>query len=149
MDKQTAASISKRLLELSEAAQRSLVVVKANDSIETATAYRALVGRLMGYAYTNVLAQLWREYPDLEPEGMTAPDTPVGFSSLAPESRAALEGLVVQGRSDFARLRDLPPSEALPEEAVAELEGVLEAIESFIANPDPAGRPLGPRRIGV
>jgi hypothetical protein len=148
MEKQTAALVSQRLLRLSGEADASVTTVMTHDAAPTARAYRALVGRLMGYAYTNVLAQVWRHFPELEPEGMrkaaTNPST-----SLSSESKAALGALVERARSELAFLRGLPASESFPESAIAELEQVVSEIEAFMFNPAAGGAPSGSRRVGV
>lgn len=66
-------NIAKRMLNLMDA-----ISIQVNESIreiqeqcteEEFRAYRRGAGRVMGYAYTDVMVPIFEEHPDLKPAG--------------------------------------------------------------------------------
>jgi len=63
--------IAKQLIDtLDDCSQRineTIRLVQENCSDEEFRAYRKAAGFVMGYIYTDVVAQLYKEHPDMEP----------------------------------------------------------------------------------
>jgi hypothetical protein len=70
MDKKIAAQIREVLLECSGKVDESLGWVQKSCSQEEFQEYRRAAGKIMGAIYFEALEPIFREYPDLQPEGM-------------------------------------------------------------------------------
>jgi hypothetical protein len=70
MDKQTAAQIRELLLECAGKVDESIGLMQKSSSQDEFQEYRRAAGRIMGAIYFEVLEPIYREHPDLQPEGM-------------------------------------------------------------------------------
>ncbi len=113
----------------------SLSIVKQHESLGELNVYARLVGLFLGHSYTNILAPLWEQYPELEPEQMKgeyAERQPV----LSPESREAISAFLVaampalQLAQQYAAATPNLPFGGFPEVAKS-----VEEIQHFLANP--------------
>ncbi len=135
-----AASVSSHALRASAAAEDSLLAVMATHPVVSAHAYRRLVGRFMGYLYTNVLAGVWHEHPSLEPpshspspsEAPPAPDP--GHNALAALAIAKKE--LSEVRAVFAR-EHIDPESWSRYGGINEIESVLVKMVAFVTDPPP------------
>jgi hypothetical protein len=138
MDEKLAAEIASRLQKVSALCDSSLGPIKTNENLGIIEVYGRLVGLFMGHAYTNVLAPIWRTFPNLEPAEMkTSYVEPE--PTLTEESQRALREFVAQARPalDFIT-KSVPAAEAAQFFAyggLAELEEALTKIEQFLARP--------------
>jgi hypothetical protein len=66
--------LAKRMLDLMEAisaqVNESIREVQQQCTEEEFKAYRRGAGRVMGYAFTDVMAPIYQEHPDLKPAGL-------------------------------------------------------------------------------
>ncbi len=131
-------AICVQLDEASALCDRSLQVLKAHEGLGIIQAYLPLVGAFLGHSYTNILAPIWRQFPELEPEEMKKPyKEPVAF--LSPESKAAISAFAVVAGPALARVEAVLESEgrsfALPFGGLAEVKKSVAEIEGFLATP--------------
>jgi hypothetical protein len=110
----------------------------SNEGLGQVKVYGRLVGNFMGYAFTNVLAPLWKEYPELEPDDMKEPYVePV--PSLTPESQDALHAFLVEARAAMDCIKFSVGAEEFNRlfafGDLVEVEDTIAAIESFLAEP--------------
>ncbi len=138
MDPELAKEIAKRIQDASALCESSLRTVMTQESLGHVQVYGRLVGDFMGHSYTNMLAPIWKAFPDLEPPEMRTPyveESP----TLTPQSRQALSEFVRNARAalDFARSA-VPPAEAesfFSFGGLAEVEKAVSAIEDYLAKP--------------
>lgn len=100
--------------------------------------YGRLVGDFLGHSYTNLLAPIWKAFPEFEPAEMRAPYVEPK-PTLTAESRQALSRFVREARValDFVRAA-VPPGEAkafFNFGGLEEVEKAVSAIEDFLAHP--------------
>jgi hypothetical protein len=138
LDQNTAQAIAKRLQEASKLCDSSLRTVMLNEGLGQVKVYGRLVADFMGYAFTNILAPIWKKYPELEPEEMKEPYVePV--PTLTPESKDALRTFLVEACAAVNYVK----SSVGPEECkrlfrfggVAEVEEKIRDIEAFLEKP--------------
>ncbi len=72
-DKEIAKQLISVLERCSSELNESVHLVQQKCTAEEFSAYRRGAGMVMGYIYTDVLAPLWKEHPDLEPPEMREP----------------------------------------------------------------------------
>jgi hypothetical protein len=70
MRKDMAEEITRELLSCSGKLDRSVGLLQGVVDEEFFTRYRGLVGQVMGMLYIEILRDLFRQYPELEPESM-------------------------------------------------------------------------------
>jgi len=70
MNKELARDVRDALLDCSGKLDRSVSILEEVTSEQFVRRYRRLVGAIMGEFYVEVLRDLYREHPDLEPETM-------------------------------------------------------------------------------
>jgi hypothetical protein len=138
LDQNTAQAIAKRLQEASKLCDSSLRTVMSNEGLGQVKVYGRLVADFMGYAFTNILAPIWKKYPELEPEEMKEPYVePV--PTLTPESKDALRAFLVEARATMNFVKSnigLEESKQLfAFGGVTEVENTITAIEAFLEKP--------------
>lgn len=138
MDAEVAKEIAKRIQEASALCESSLRTVMTQEGLGHVQVYGRLVGDFMGHSYTNLLAPIWKAFPELEPPEMRAPYVEPK-PTLTAESRQALSQFVREARValDFVRAAVLH-SEAKAFFKFGGLEEVakaVSAIEDFLAHP--------------
>jgi hypothetical protein len=116
----------------------SLKVVMANDSLGQAKVFGGLVGAFLGHSYTNVLAPLWKTFPDLEPPEMKQPWTepePV----LSPASQKALRMFLDQAHAALRMFEEVAPKDERNTMSafgrLSEVDSAVAEIERFLALP--------------
>jgi hypothetical protein len=138
INQNAAQEIAKRFQEASKLCDASLRTVMSNEGLGQVTVYGRLIGEFMGYAFTNILAPIWKKFPELEPEEMKEPYVePV--PTLTPESKEALRAFLVEACAAVNYVK----SSVGPEECkrlfrfggVTEVEDKIAAIESFLEKP--------------
>ena len=147
MDTEIAKEIAKRIQQATALCESSLRTVMSQEGLGHVQVYGRLVGDFMGHSYTNVLAPIWKAFPQLEPPEMRTPYVEEA-PTLTPQSRQALSQFVREARTalDFARSA-VPPAEAenfFRFGGLAEVEKAVSAIEDFLATPrirDTEGKP--------
>ena len=113
----------------------SLSVLKRHESLGELNIYARLVGLFLGHSYTNILAPLWEQYPELEPEQMKG-EYAERQPALSPESRDAIAAFLVAVKPAlhlaqlYAAATPNLPFGGFPEVAKSVAE-----IEHFLANP--------------
>lgn len=138
MDADAAKEIAQRMQKASASCNASLRTVMTHEGLGHVQVYGRLVGNFMGHSYTNVLAPIWKAFPELQPPEMRTPyveQTP----TLTPESRRALTEFVRDARAalDYAKSA-VSPSEAevfFGFGGLAEVETAVSAIEDYLARP--------------
>ena len=146
MDPKAAKEIAARIGKASTLCNASLRTVMSHEGLGHVQVYGRLVGNFMGYSYTNLLAPIWKAFPQLEPPEMRTPHVEQ-VPTLTPESREALTDFVREARAaiDFARTA-ISPGEAekfFGFGGLAEVDDAVSAIENYLAHPrirDPEGK---------
>ena len=138
MDTEVAKEITKRIQEASALCESSLRMVMTHEGLGHVQVYGRLVGDFLGHSYTNLLAPIWKAFPELEPTEMRVPYVEPK-PTLTAESRQALSQFVREARValDFVR-RAVPSGEAkqlFNFGGLEEVEKAVSAIEDFLANP--------------
>jgi len=138
MDRAVAEEIIAELRKASDLCEASLRTVMSNETPGHAKVMRNLVGQFMGNAYLNVLAPLWKTFPDLEPPEMRQPYSEPAID-LSPASREAIRAFLRQAHSALELIeRAVPQAEqddTFQHGGVPEVEEKVAAIESFLDNP--------------
>lgn len=70
MNRELAKSVVDMAFAYASKLDQSVARTKSECSDEEFKRYRAAVGKVLGYMYTDVLRLIFREYPDLEPEAL-------------------------------------------------------------------------------
>lgn len=138
MDADAAKEITRRIQEASALCESSLRTVMTQEGLGHVQVYGRLVGDFLGHTYTNVLAPIWKTFPELEPPEMRAPYVEPK-ATLTPESEQALGRFIREARAalDFV-LRTVPPAEAqafFKFGGLEEVEKAVSAIEDYLAHP--------------
>ena len=138
MDAKLAQEIASRVQEASSVCESSLHTIKANEALGVVEVYGRLVGLFMGYAYTNVLAPIWKTFPAPEPIEMKSPYVEPE-PTLTAESQIALRKFITEARSalEFTK-KSISASEAAQTfryGGLIELEEALTKIEHFLTHP--------------
>ena len=68
MTVELAQEICKLMLDIGGKLDRSVNLVKDNSAPAGFDLYRASVGRIMGYIYSDILKPIYREHPSLVPD---------------------------------------------------------------------------------
>ena len=76
MDLQTAAAITRVMLDVSAQLDASVRLVQDDANPSEFDAYRRCVGNLMGQIYCDVLSPIFKEHPQLTPAQLTASQSP-------------------------------------------------------------------------
>ncbi len=127
MDHDTARKLTEILTSCAKTLGKSSDEVKAISAESAWAPYRIVVAETMGVLYLDLLAELWRDHPDLEPKGGD------NVSYYNPEklrlSREAAE-IVIRATTDAKRCIDeakrLLPPESGPAQEV--LDGVTRRL---------------------
>ena len=133
---QSAEALAAKLEEASALCSKSLRVVKLHENIGTLQVYARLAGLFLGNSYTNILAPLWHEHPELEPESMKQSyQEPI--PSLSPESQAAISAFLSAAAVALGEAESTLAlvSKQLPFGGVAEVSKTASAIAEFLQNP--------------
>lgn len=69
IDKQTAADVSKQLLEAFYSVENAMRIIQEKCSEDEFNAFRSEAGKVAGGLYL-LLEPLWKAYPELAPEGI-------------------------------------------------------------------------------
>ena len=146
MDTEVAKAITKRIQEASASCESSLRTVMTQEGLGHVQVYGRLVGDFLGHSYTNLLAPIWKAFPEIEPAEMREPYVEPK-ATLTAESREALGRFIREARValDFVRAA-VPPSEAnqfFNFGGLEEVEKAVSAIEDFLMNPrfrEPEGK---------
>ena len=93
MEKEAARRILSVAMESSRRIDDSLKGVADSSHNTVFLAYRRCAARVMGYIYTEILAPIWNEHPDLAPEWFTIKST-VGENQMLSALRAELLSLM-------------------------------------------------------
>jgi len=72
-NRELARQVIDALDESSNVINESIRLVKEGCSEEEFVAYRKAAGFVMGYLYTDVLAPIYKQHPDLEPNELKPP----------------------------------------------------------------------------
>lgn len=70
MRKDLAEEVTRELLSCSSKLDHSVGLLQGVVDEDFFTRYRGLVGQTMGMLYIEILRELFRQYPDLEPDSM-------------------------------------------------------------------------------
>ena len=137
IERKAAEEIIKLVEQSGALCNASLKTIKVNESLGHVQVYGRLVSFFLGHSYTNLLAPIWKAFPDLEPEQMKEPYVePV--PSLTPESMAALAAFVAQATEANAKIKSLLGEaglNTLPYGGFPEVERSVAEIQEFLAHP--------------
>jgi len=138
MNQDLAKEIARRFQEASSLCNSSLRTVMSNEGLGQVEVYGRLVGYFMGNAFSNVIAPIWKKYPELEPEHMKEPYVkPVPI--LTQESQQALRAFLAEAQAAMELVRSsVSPDESqeiFAFDGIAEVEDTIAAISSFLENP--------------
>jgi hypothetical protein len=138
MDAKQASEIASEIQRASALCESSMHAVKTNENLGFIKVYGRLVGDFMGHSYTNVLAPIWKAFPELEPDEMKGPyvePEPI----LTPESQQAIRAFVDAARQAVELTKRVVPSDQRANTfkygGLEEVEEGLAKIEEFLARP--------------
>jgi hypothetical protein len=138
MDRKDAEKLVESFLRATTLCNAALKVVMANDSLGQAKVFGGLVGAFLGHSHTNVLAPLWKTFPDLEPPEMKQPWTepePV----LSPASQKALRTFLDQAHAALRMVEEVVPQDERNTMSafggLSEVGSAVAGIERFLALP--------------
>ena len=138
MDRKDAERLVETFVKASTLCDECLQTIKVNDSLGQAKVFLRLAGEFLGHSYTNVLAPLWKAYPDLEPPHMKEPLVQPELV-LSPASQEALRAFLSQARAALRLVEGIvPPDECEKTFAfggLPEVESAVVAIEDFLTSP--------------
>ena len=138
MDAEVAKEITRRIQEASALCESSLRTVMTREGLGHVQVYGRLVGDFLGHSYTNLLAPIWKAFPDLEPPEMRAPYVEPD-PTLTAESRQALSQFIREARVALELVRAaVPPAEAqafFKFGGLEEVEKAVSAIEDYLVHP--------------
>ena len=133
--RELAEALSAKLEEASALCNESLRVAKQYESLGELNVYARLVGLFLGHSYTNLLAPLWEQFPDLEPKQMKG-EYQEREPMLTPESRAAISAFLAAVKPALQLAEQYAvESKHLPFGGVPEVSKSVEEIERFLAQP--------------
>jgi hypothetical protein len=138
MDAEVAKEVTERIQKASALCESSLRTIMTQEGLGHVQVYGRLVGDFLGHSYTNLLAPIWKAFPELEPAEMRVPYVEAK-PTLTAESQQALTQFIREARVvlDFVRAA-VPPGEAkafFNFGGLEEVEKAVLAIEDFLANP--------------
>ena len=138
LDRTSAEEIAALIKQSSELCDASLKVVKSNEGLGQLQVFARLAGSFLGHSYANLLAPIWEQHPELEPQEMKEPyKEPV--PSLTPESMVTIAAFLKQATSSLVRINHLLQSQhaslVLPFGGLPEIERSVANIEEFLAKP--------------
>jgi hypothetical protein len=138
ISREAAKEIVAMLEEASALCNESLRVVKCNEGLGQVQVYGRLAGLFLGNSYTNLLAPLWKQFPELESPQMKEPYVePV--ATLTPESQAAIAAFAISAKRALSKATEVmaltSANEHLPFGGIGEVESAATAIEEFLAKP--------------
>jgi hypothetical protein len=140
MDRNIAEDLAALFKRASTFCHHSLDTVKANETFGQAERYSRLVGQFTTYCFTNVLAPIWRKFPELEPAELKELEG-VGDLSLTPESEEALRAFLAEFRRAIFFAKETIAAgkcaDLFCSEEIAEVEEAASRIEVFLARPSP------------
>ncbi len=138
INRQSAEKIIALFNEASALCDDSLRTIKRNENLGHVQVYGRLAGQFLGDSYMNILAPIWKTFPDLEPPEMKTPyiEPPM---VLTPESESALKAFLAVARSAIESTKHLATSgesEILfSYGGLPEVEQAVAAIENFLEKP--------------
>ncbi len=113
-------------------------VVMSNDGLGIANVYGRLVGQFLGNSYTNLLAPLWKSFPELEPESMKGVYVEP-TASLSPASQTAIRAALEDAKAAIAYAKANIPESGQEQlfrfDGLSEIEATVDAIEAFLRTP--------------
>ena len=140
ISRKAAIELIAKLDEASMLCTDSLKVVRTHEALGTVQVYGRLAGFFLSDSYTNILAYLWKEYPDLEPASMRVPyEEPI--ASLTTESQAAISAFAVCANEAISKAYEImgvgerTSAMVLPFGGIPEVEKSIAAVEDFLVNP--------------
>lgn len=68
-DKKVAKEIADTIENCLDLINKSILLVQAKCDKDEFEGYRKAAGMVMGYMYTDILAPLYKDHPELDPEG--------------------------------------------------------------------------------
>jgi hypothetical protein len=138
MDRKDAEKVAESFLRASTLCDESLKVVKANDGLGQVKVFGRLAGAFLGHTYTNVLAPLWKSFPDLQPAAIKEPWTepePV----LSPASQQALRTFLDQAYAALRLVENVVPQDErntmFAFGGLPEVNSAVAEIGRFLASP--------------
>jgi len=136
--RESAERISKLIQEASALCDESLRVVKSNETLGQVQVYGRLAGQFLGDSFLNILAPVWKAFPELEPSHMREPyksPTPI----LTAESQEAIRRFAASANlalSETSRILESSHAlQSLPFGGFPEVQRATKAIEDFLAKP--------------
>lgn len=106
MNRSFAESLRDVVLRCSSILDASAQTIVGRCGPEDAKQYRRLVGRVMGYSFTNILSPIFAEHPDLEPASFRGAENDAGAQAGPPPPEPAeLSKAISDVRSQLERLK--------------------------------------------
>jgi hypothetical protein len=138
IDKKSAEEIVAYLSKANSLCNESLRIIKTNEVLGHIHVYGRLVGEFLGHSYLNILAPIWKAYPDLMPPEMKESHVETE-PTLCSESQAALSQFVSEAQKAIEEIKRLVPIEKSANtfnfDGLEEVEKALVDIEDFMAKP--------------
>jgi len=138
MERKDAEEVVESFLRASALCNESLRVVMSNDSLGQAKVFGGLVGTFMGHCYTNILAPIWKTYPDLEPPEMKQPWSEPE-PALSSASQQALRTFLDQAHAALRMTEEVVRQDERDAMfafgGLPEVDSAVAGIERFLASP--------------
>ena len=134
MDRETAVQLVVEIQRVCEDMDRSVGILAGTIAEPQSAAYRRIVGRMIGYMFTDFLRPIARTYPDLEPPQLRTPpqvETPLSAADIDAIGKIILATESVKRVASGA---DVPEGERrLWEEGLVSITSGLDELRQFIA----------------
>lgn len=134
IDRQSAEEIVALFTKADTLCNDALKTIKRDESLGQVKVFGCLAAHFMGNSYLNILAPIWKAFPDLEPAEMKEPyvePRPV----LTPESQAALSVFLVAARAAIEHTAQMTSGSEKENlfcfGGLSEVEQKVAAIEEF------------------
>lgn len=135
--REEAYEIIQGLLLACQECNEALKVVKSNDSLGRVKEFGKLTGQFMGNTYTNVLAPLWKKFPELQPAELQAPFVEQKFA-LSVASQEQIERFLKQAHEAMRQIEEVvshAERETLFQfDGISEIRQWVSEIERFLAS---------------
>ena len=140
-------SDAERLVELVLRAEalcnEALKQVGQNDGPDQVQVIARLFGEFLVQSYTNILAPIWRNFPDLEPPEIREQGYVEHYPALSTQPQESTRSFVAEAHAALKLANDVIAQDGtalFDLVGLSEVQNTLAAIEDFLASPTHQGK---------
>jgi hypothetical protein len=126
-----AEEVIRELLACSGKLDHSVATLQGQVNDDIFIKYRKLVGQAMGHLYLDLLRDLFKQYPDLEPDSMKSRGSDLATEEIRNAALAVAHGEVQEVREALRQLRSRLSSEAETEVFLVALDEVTKFADQM------------------